>query len=111
MKMTDGLWVVEFESALGLWGRGIMVLNGNRVLGGDMGYYYSGQCTINGNRISGNVMIARFDPNSVSVFGPIESFTLSFAGEISENIFKATASSMSFPGVAMSISGIKKESL
>jgi hypothetical protein len=111
MKMTDGLWVVEFESVLGLSGKGVMVLNGSRVLGGDMGYYYSGQCTINENRISGSVAVVRFDPNTVSVFGPIERFTLSFDGQISGNTFEVIAKSTSFPSVPMTIKGIKKENL
>ena len=111
MENMDGLWVVEFTSTLGLFGRDVMVLNGERVLGGDVGYYYSGQCTLEENRIKAKVDVIRFDTNSVSIFGDIESFTLVFDGTITGTDFQARATSDSFPNIAMEVKGSKREDL
>ena len=109
--MNDGLWVVEFGSSLGLFGRGVMVLNGQRMLGGDVGYYYSGNFNVDEDRIKGEVDVIRFDPNSISVFGDIESFTLSFDGTINESDFTAHAKSDSFPNIDMEIKASKREDM
>ena len=111
MENMDGLWVVEFWSSLGLFGRGVMVLSGQRILGGDVGYYYVGRCTFDDGKINGEVDVIRFDPNTISVFGDIESFTLSLDGTISGSDFKAQATSDSFPDLQMQIKGNKREDL
>ena len=50
-KMSeDGLWTVQFRSSLGLFGAGVVVITGKRLIGGDPGYYYDGKFTLeNGN--------------------------------------------------------------
>lgn len=111
MENMDGLWVVEFSSTLGMFGRGVMVLNGERVLGGDVGYYYSGQCTFEEDRIKAQVDVIRFDPNSVSIFGDLDSFTLILDGTISGNDFQARATSESSPNIEMEVKGSKREDL
>lgn len=82
--MVDGLWTIEFGSSIGI-GSGVVVLTDNRLLGGDAGYYYSGQYTVDDHHIDGKAEIVRFDGNSLSVFGNLDSFTLDFDGEISED--------------------------
>ena len=111
MENMDGLWVVEFSSSLGLFGRGVMILNGQRILGGDVGYYYSGKCTFDGCNIQGEVDAIRFDPDVISVFGDIESFTLSLHGTIQGTDFRAQATSDTFPNLQMEVKGSKKEDL
>ncbi len=111
MKMNDGLWVVEFGSSIGLFGRGVMVLNGQRILGGDVGYYYSGNCKVDEDRIKGEINVIRFDPNSISVFGDIENFTLSFDGTINGSDLIASATSDDFPNLEMGIKASKREDI
>ena len=49
--MFDGLWTVEFSTENGEYGRGVIVIIKNRILGGDGGYYYVGDCVIKDNKI------------------------------------------------------------
>ena len=109
--MNDGLWIIEFWSPLGLFGRGVMVVDGERVLGGDLGYYYSGQCKFENGRVSGEIDIIRFDPSAVSVFGDIESFTLSLQGKMQGTDFAGQATSEDFPNLKVEIKGSKREDL
>jgi len=83
--MVNGLWIVEFISTLNRFGFGVIVLNNGRLLGGDAGYYYSGEYDINDNMIQGKINVIRFDENSISVFGDIDQFSLKFSGQISNN--------------------------
>ncbi len=89
--MIEGLWTIEFTSPIG-FGTGVMVLTDRRLLGGDAGYYYSGEYTVNDHHIDGKAEIVRFDRNSLSVFGDMDSFTLDFDGEISEDSIVGVAS-------------------
>ena len=109
MEKLDGLWIVEFESTIGMFGKGVMVLNGDRILGGDVGYYYSGKCTIQGGKIKAEVDVIRFDADSVSIFGDIESFTLVLDGTITGVDFQARATSDSSPNIEMVVKGNKVE--
>ena len=111
MKTNDGLWVVEFGSSLGLFGRGVMILNGQRILGGDVGYYYSGNCKVDDDRINGKINVIRFDQNSISVFGDIDSFILTFNGTIDGSDIIASATSDSFVNLEMTIKASKREDM
>lgn len=90
--MVEGLWTIEFNSPIGLFGTGVMVLTEKRLLGGDAGYYYSGEYTVTDHHIDGKADVVRFNSNSLSVFGDMDSFTLDFHGEISENSIVGIAS-------------------
>lgn len=107
--MNDGLWIVEFTSSVGLSGTGILVISGERLLGGDIGYYYSGQCKVEGEKLQGSVNVIRFDQNTLSVFGDEENFTLQLDGIIRGDVFEANATSDKYPKHAIAISGKKKE--
>jgi hypothetical protein len=113
--MYNGLWTVEFISMDHRVGKGVIVLSGDpsggRLLGGDSGYYYSGNYTINNNKLSGNVIIIRHDPTGISVFGDIDSFKLSFSGQIDKLHFSAAATMTNVPQFKIRFVGNKKEDL
>jgi len=106
-NMFDGLWVIEFETDHG-FGSGVLVFNGNQVLGGDFGYYYFGRINTTG-KITGEVNVVRFNPNVSSVFGNYDNFTLLLKdGTINETIFKANATVKNAEDFSIVVSGRKK---
>lgn len=112
INKTNGLWTVEFISNMARHGKGVLILYNRRLLGGDSAYYYSGTYDINGNKISGNLIVIRYEPTGISVFGDIGSFKLSFSGEWHNLHFSAIASIPEMPQLAhlkIRIVGNKKE--
>jgi len=109
--MVDGLWTVEFSSALNLFGSGVVVLHEKRLLGGDAGYYYSGQYDVKNNTIRGEIDVIRFDQNSISVVGDVDQFGLTFTGQLSEDEFTGVAEVRDKPGLTINIRCRRKESL
>ncbi|MBN1807413.1 MAG: hypothetical protein JW837_19355 [Sedimentisphaerales bacterium] len=89
--MLNGLWTIEFMSIANLYGTGVLVLNNGRLLGGDAGYYYSGEYKERGDKIDGIATITRFEPNSISVFGNYGQLTLCFSGKVEDNYFLGEA--------------------
>ena len=81
------------------------------LVGGDAGYYYSGQCKEVDGKVSGEINVIRYDHNSISVFGEIDTFTLSIEGTIDGSVIEISATSESFPGLVMQITGSKRENL
>lgn len=107
----NGLWTVEFISTVNRSGKGVLVLNNGRLLGGDEGYYYTGTYHINGTQIQGTVNVIRFDPTTISVFGNIGQFALSLSGTI--NVYHLTAAAViaNNPQYKIKIIGNKKEDM
>jgi len=110
--MFNGLWTIEFASMTNRFGRGILVINQDRLLGGDAGYYYVGTCSITGRKIAGTVNVIRYDPNSISVLGGMDHFELIISGELkNDNQFEADGSITGRPTIQIRIIGNKKEDL
>ena len=109
--MLNGLWTVEFISAIKRIGRGVIIFTDNRILGGDEGYYYSGTCDISGNKLHAKINVIKHNPNSVSVFGNIDHFQLTLNGEINDYQFKAIGSIANNPHALINVVGTKREDL
>lgn len=109
--MYDGLWTIEFRSSNNFFGSGVLILTNGRLLGGDYGYYYSGSYEINGEELRGKVSIIRFDPNSISVFGEVDNFSLDLKGTIKDYEFRADAYVIGNSGKTLHIVGKKREEL
>ncbi|MFH1994185.1 MAG: GrlR family regulatory protein [Nitrospinota bacterium] len=109
--MFDGLWTVEFVSTINRYGKGVLVINGSRLLGGDNGYYYSGTCKISNNNFEAKITVIKYDTGSISVFGNIDHFELMLNGKIDENRFDAIATIANNEKAKMSVVGTKKEDL
>jgi hypothetical protein len=89
--VIEGLWIVRFlepqSSEYNLNG-GVVVIETERVLGGDSGYFYVGDVGKgDGNSWPISVVITRHDPNITSVFGDMNQFALS--GRLSKASFTA----------------------
>lgn len=109
--MFNGLWTVEFISTIKRYGKGVLIVNDNRLLGGDDGYYYSGTCNITGNNIQATINVVKYDQNSISVFGNIDHFQLTLNGEINEYQFKAIGTIANDPQTQIRVVGTKREDL
>ena len=109
--MFNGLWTIEFISTMNRFGAGILVLNNGRLLGGDNGYYYLGNYEVKDNNVQGNVDIIRFNKNIISVFGDVDQFSLTFAGQIKPDSVEAVASFGNTPDLKIRIICKKKVDL
>jgi hypothetical protein len=64
----DGLWIAQFTGSA-QHGAGVVVFNGDSVLGGDGGYYYSGKLDRSGDFFTTTLTVAPHSPAYQSVFG------------------------------------------
>jgi len=109
--MFNGLWIIEFISTMNRFGAGVLVLNNGRLLGGDNGYYYSGNYDVKDGSIRGTVAIIRFNKNVISVFGDVDQFSLTFVGQIKTDSVEAVASFDNMPDLKIRIICKKKVDL
>jgi hypothetical protein len=57
MASVEALWTVDFDTVAGWKNAGIVVLETNRVFGGDSAFYYLGHYELNGPQITGQITV------------------------------------------------------
>ncbi|MPM67513.1 hypothetical protein SDC9_114436 [bioreactor metagenome] len=102
--MQKSLWSVQFKSNLQDFGGGVVVIDGNQVVGGDFGYYYLGTCTISGNSATAIVTVTKHNPSVSSIFGDIHSFKLVLTGTVSDNLLSFSGHMESAPQMTLTAS-------
>ncbi len=69
----DGLWTAEFGSSVGIFGGGVVVFQDGKLLGGDGGYFYTGEYTLEGDTFNAQLKAAPFIENYESIFRTVGS--------------------------------------
>ena len=83
---VQGLWTVDFQIARGLRFSGVIVLQGNKVLGGDSQYYYTGTYREKGDNVEAEVQCTHYAGDVSTAFGTREkSYSLKLEGKHSAN--------------------------
>lgn len=103
--MKDGIYYVRFLSNGQGVGEGIAVMKGESVNGGDSGYTYTGYKQVSADGFVATLTIRRWDPNSQSVFGPLNEFKLEFRGAATDDGFQATGSIVGELGMTLNVRG------
>lgn len=105
--MENGIYHVRFSSSIGGAGEGLAVVKDGAVNGGDAGYLYLGQLTAAGPALSGQLQVQRWNPSTVSVFGPLGNFALDLAGHASaaNDSFTVSGGIAGQPNLKITITG------
>lgn len=72
--MLEALWSVEFISNVGGTGGGVVVLETQRLFGGDSQYFYVGTFKVEGPLVRATLKVTHYYGPPSSVFGPISEF-------------------------------------
>ena len=83
--MTEALYTVEFGDVTGSGyiNGGVVVLETNRVFGGDSGYYYLGNYTVKDGVLTATVEITKHNPAWANAFGDYAgAFRIQVTGQI-----------------------------
>lgn len=102
--MIDGLYAVHFRTADNEGTSVVSVVNGS-VNGGDAGYSYQGRLTETSQGVKSTLTVARYNPKTESIFGPVESFELEVSGPTSDRSFELTGNVKGSPAHKIDISG------
>jgi hypothetical protein len=82
MVGVEALWSVAFQSSDGWIGAGVVVLETERVLGGDGSFTYIGKYSIASGVVRARVDVKRYnDMATTSVFPGLSEFTLNVEGK------------------------------
>ena len=105
--MQNGIYHVRFSSSVGGAGDGLAVVKDGAVNGGDTGYLYRGQLAASGQTVSGNLQVQRWNPSTVSVFGPLGDFALHLMGQSSaaNDSFTVSGGVAGQPNLKITITG------
>jgi hypothetical protein len=102
---VEGLYVVHF-GVPGFYGSGVVVLETERLFGGDGMYYYVGDYKVDGGRIAGKAMIALHTPilNWATIFGDSATrFDVVLDGVIGKGTIIGHMTRAGFPAVPITL--------
>lgn len=77
--MDPGLYIARFRTPLDD-SSGIIVVDGDRVRGGDSAMYYIGEISDERSGIKVRLRVRQHDHDRTSVFGEVDDFTLTLTG-------------------------------
>ena len=102
--MLPGIYLVQFGSNTG----GLAVLDGRRIHGGDLGFFYRGIYQENAGKAKAKIEIIRHNRQVQSpIFGAIEKVTLSLEGTSQPTSFTVSGTAAELPQRRITITGAK----
>ncbi|WP_420349373.1 hypothetical protein [Pelagibius sp.] len=101
MPMQNGLYKLQFHTAIGA-GSGVVMLQDGQLWGGDSGLYYVGSYEVRGNALSARLRTDRHSNlgQVQSVLG-IDQATIALEGDARDNAAAMTGTAREVPGVTL----------
>jgi hypothetical protein len=106
--MVETLWSLEFESSLGDQGTGIVVLETNRLSGGDAQYFYVGKYKVENRILEAEVVVQHYAGVPFLIFGPSEIHKVILKGEVHIHVMKSQGHLVNDPRRTFSVKCVKK---
>lgn len=85
--MLEALWSIEFISDNGNFGAGIVVLESEKIYGGDASYYYLGNYSVENGEIFINASANHYSGSRNNIVGPVDKVLWTLKGTINQNSF------------------------
>ncbi|MCH8098263.1 MAG: hypothetical protein IID53_14440 [Proteobacteria bacterium] len=95
--MWEALWSIQFESGAGYVGAGVIVLETERLFGGDGQYFYLGKYEIHGKQISAEITVTHYAGQPLSVFGTDQKFDMHLSGTLRGDTIKGVGTRVDDP--------------
>ena len=86
--MIEALWSVEFISDMDVIGAGVIVLETERILGGDSKYFYVGNYEVRHQELEAEIEVTHYSGEPYSIFGPEVNFRVKITGEIGTDVME-----------------------
>lgn len=83
--MLEAMWSVQFVTNRATGGFGIVVLETERVMGGDSSYMYVGSYKVEHGVVKAKIRVTKYAPGNASVFGDLHEFNLTLEGTPDQN--------------------------
>jgi T3SS negative regulator,GrlR len=114
VALEEALYVVQFgDVASGtMHNGGVVVLETERVFGGDSGYYYVGKYQVRNDQISAEVRVVRYNPNMPNVWLDASTdFQVMLFGQVTKKGIVGQMTRPDKPGISLSVNMDLKELL
>lgn len=103
--MQTGLYSVEFSSGTGSFGAGIIVFTGDKVYGGDAGYYYTGSVEAGEGTTMARIRVGHHHGERNSIFGSLNEFNLDLTGSLTQDAVNFSGHVVEHPAMKIAIKG------
>ena len=81
---VDGFWLLRFDGPQ-VTGTGVAMMKGNKVYGGETGFYYIGNYEVDGKVFKARIAVHNFDPAIPSGFGIKGVYEMDVSGLIKDD--------------------------
>jgi hypothetical protein len=109
--MIEGLWSIEFGSNQGIFGTGIVILERERIFGGDANYFYLGKYKVENNTLKAEVESTHYSGKPLSVVDSGTKLRFVFEGTADARIMYCKGYLASDPNIKVFANLIKRSDL
>ena len=109
--MKPGIYSVTFTSADGHIGGGLLVVDHERVHGGDAGNVWRGRYERTGETVKARVEVINWSGRPHSLFGPLQNFLVDLAFTANGDDFSASGQVVDHATLTLSLTGRRKADL
>jgi hypothetical protein len=106
--MLEALRNLEFDSSLGDRSAGVVVLEADRLFGGDAQYFYVGRYKIENRILETEVVVQHYADVPFSIFGPSGIHKVILKGEVHIHVMKSQGHLVNDPRRTFSVKCVKK---
>lgn len=85
--MIEAMWSAEFDANNTIMGTGVVVISNGKIMGGDSGFTYIGDCSVSGGVVKARLRVKQYSNISgmVSIAG-LNDYTLTLTGQAAHDV-------------------------
>ena len=109
--MVEGLWSVEFISTEGGRGAGVVILETQRIFGGDSQYFYLGKYEVKYQKLEAEIEVTHYSGEPNSIFGRENNFWVKITGEFKGDVMMGQGHRVNNPQMELGVKLTKRADL
>lgn len=102
--MIEAMWSAKFDANKQIVGTGVVVISNGKIMGGDSGFTYIGDCSVSGGVVTARLRVKQYSsvPGMVSIAG-LNDYWLTLTGQKGHDSMVLKGQPDSIPAITITV--------